>query len=66
MSKLFVLYACVAVLSVIGMTNAVLLGIDWITIGYGLNPYIAFPIAVVLGAIAAYASTVCVRESQLA
>lgn len=22
-----------------------LMGVDWITLGYGLNPYIAFPVA---------------------
>jgi hypothetical protein len=41
-----------AVLSLAVTAGLALLGVDWITIGYGLNPWLAFPLAVVFGVIA--------------
>ena len=42
------------------------MGIDWITLGYGLNPYIAFPMASVFFALSLHQVIVGVEEIRLA
>lgn len=41
------IYSINALLFMIIAANLALLGLDWLELGYGLNPLLAFPLAVI-------------------
>ena len=59
------LYAIDTLLSMCAMTIAALQGVNWITIGYGLHPLIAFPTAGVCGLLAYWSVRRFVEEMRL-
>jgi hypothetical protein len=51
-----------SVLLLILTGNLVILGLDWITIYHGLNPFIAFPLALVTAVLAVVTGTIGARK----
>ena len=56
------LFAVLAVAALILTGNLVVLGCDWITIGYGLNPWVSFPGAVLTAAMAIFATRMLLAD----
>ena len=52
------LYFIAAVLSFAVAIINLIAGIDWITIGYGLNPFVAFPLALFFGSMSLFCSLI--------
>ena len=56
------IFAVLAVTSLILTGNLLVLGLDWIEIGHGLNPWVAFPGAVLFACIAIFATRVLLAD----
>lgn len=64
MLKTIGIYGVLFMLALIGAGNAVLLGIEWFTIGYGLHPLIAFPVAILCCLACTFSALVVVEEGK--
>lgn len=65
-TEITMIHLIAAALALFVTSMLAIAGVDWITLGYGLNPWIAFPCAAVFGLLGYWQVQVGVNEYQLA